>query len=281
RTQTEAIDAYDLLVLTCADIGQAHADETALREAVEVAEASRARNLMELLADETLQPANAPAAVVEEYRELRRRLRQAERLLREQEEAPQDGGRRAAPAGSTDPVRQEAGRLQAEHQRLLQRIQTDFDREFNPDQPVTPLAFEAIRELLPADVPTAIVQYSVTAERGLALIVTRDEVFSVSLPDLSERQAEELAGAWFRAYAARYDAPADRNLMLAPLDSQPATAGGWDTALPALLRPVAERAVWPVAAALLQRGIGRLLLCPHRALHVFPLHACRLPDGRY
>jgi hypothetical protein len=82
RIQAEAIEAYDLLVLTCADLGQAHADEGALHEAAEVAEASRARNLMELLTDETLQPTNAPETVVEEYRRLRRRLRQAERLLR-------------------------------------------------------------------------------------------------------------------------------------------------------------------------------------------------------
>src|SRR5262249_27860741 len=158
--QTEAIEAYDLLVLTCAELGQTHADEGALREAAEVAEASRARNLMELLADETLQPVNAPEVVVEEYRRLRRRLRQAERLLRDQENAPRTAPNSAALTGSrpvrgpagrtpgtsrtvqplprqTDPpdlVRQEVERLQGEHQRLLQRIQADYDREFNPDQ---------------------------------------------------------------------------------------------------------------------------------------------------
>ena len=55
----------------------------------------------------------------------------------------------------------------------------------------------------------------------------------------------------------------------------------WDEMLPVLLQPVAERAVWPVFHALDQRRIGRLIVSPNRALHIFPLHACRLHDGRY
>ena len=46
--------------------------------------------------------------------------------------------------------------------------------------------------------------------------------------------------------------------------------------MPHLLQPVAERAVHPVADALRGLGFRRLILCPNRALHVFPLHACPL-----
>jgi CHAT domain-containing protein len=65
----------------------------------------------------------------------------------------------------------------------------------------------------------------------------------------------------------------------------PASQGGgigrWMELLPDLLEPVARRAVQPVVDALAGRGIQRLLLLPNQALHVFPLHACRLTDGRY
>src|SRR5205823_804248 len=52
-------------------------------------------------------------------------------------------------------------------------------------------------------------------------------------------------------------------------------------AIPSLLEPVAERAVRPLVDHLAGRGIRRLILAPNRALHLFPLHACCLADGRY
>ena len=57
RVQADAIDAYELLFRTNVALWEASGDEQAVREAVEVAEASRARNLNELLADELLSPA--------------------------------------------------------------------------------------------------------------------------------------------------------------------------------------------------------------------------------
>ena len=59
-------------------------------------------------------------------------------------------------------LHQEVERLRGEHQVLLKRIQDGFDPEFDPDQPIPPITFQAVRELLPTDVPTAIVQYSLT-----------------------------------------------------------------------------------------------------------------------
>ena len=118
-----------------------------------------------------------------------------------------------------------------------------------------------MRELLPEDGHTAIVQYTLTAEHGLALIVTHDGIDAVTLPQLSHGEAVDLARAWYRAYRG------DRR--------------NWDEAIPTLLKPVAERAVRPVMERLAGRGIERLILSPHRALQLFPLHACRLADGRY
>jgi CHAT domain-containing protein len=109
----------------------------------------------------------------------------------------------------------------------------------------------------------------------------RDEVLAVTLPNLREGQAVELARAWLTSYAARQDVPADRNMIVAGAVGARMPEDVWDEMLPVLLQPVAERAVWPVVRALDGRGIGRLIVSPNRALHVFPLHACRLPDGLY
>src|SRR5438067_13873445 len=42
--------------------------------------------------------------------------------------------------------------------------------------------------------------YTLTRERGLALVITRKGVEAVVLPDLNDRQASDLAYAWFLAY---------------------------------------------------------------------------------
>ena len=74
EAQIEAVHIYNRLVQTCVDIWQVYGDFDALPEAVEVAEASRARNLMEMLADEALQPADTPPELTQQFRALRNRL---------------------------------------------------------------------------------------------------------------------------------------------------------------------------------------------------------------
>jgi tetratricopeptide (TPR) repeat protein len=334
RVQGLALPVYDLLVQSCVDIWHVSGAAEALQEAIEVAEASRARNLMELLADEALQPTNAPPGLVQQFRSLRRRLRQAERRLQYEEGRP-GGGRLArdptAPteaetrrianarnleavsspqpealsAPSLDSLRQQIAPLEREYRELLARIRADYDPEFNPEQPVPPVTFQAARELLPADRSSTIVQYALTQDNGLALVVTGADILPVPLPGLSDRQAWELAGAWYVGY--RYFAIRNakndphglehgEEFLAKQVTGYEATFGlasaqalrdlcasvaTWDEALPVLLEPVAERAVRPVVAALAGRDIGRLILSPNRALHLFPLHACRLADGRY
>ncbi|HKI36446.1 MAG TPA: CHAT domain-containing tetratricopeptide repeat protein [Gemmataceae bacterium] len=291
RVQGEALHVYDNLVGVNVDIWQVYAESDALPEAVEVAEASRARNLIDMLTDEVLDPAGAPPDLRDDFRTLRRRLMQARRRLDDEENASGDtallrdetqltgsglrqmrspGGYNSPsptpaaprPASRLDEIRREFEELQRQHDAALSRLRADYDAEFNPDDPVAPITFAQARELLPTDMPTAFVQYSLTQQRGLALVVTHDDVFAITLPDLAGQQGWELAEAWYSSYYG-----GDR--------------AAWEAAVPGLLRPVAERAVRPVVAALAGRGIRRLVLSPNRALHVFPLHACTLDDGRY
>jgi CHAT domain-containing protein/tetratricopeptide (TPR) repeat protein len=293
--QTEAVLVYDLLALTCVDIWRTFGEERAPEEAVEVAEANRARNLAELLAEEALRPANAPPDLVQSFHLLRHRLRQAERRLQYEEESGPQPFSRVPPAGpgphgtpftstasgaasgSPDLVqtrrrlprtadhlhdlREEVERRRRDYLELLEQIRAGHDPDFDPDQPVRPIRYEVIQKLLSVGRPTAIAYYTLTAKRGVALLLTRERVLPVELPNLSERQGWELALAWLRALQGDGGQP-------------------WEDALPAMLEPIAERAVRPVVAALEQK-VERLILVPHRALHLFPLHACRLIGGGY
>src|SRR5207249_2749554 len=100
RVQAEAAHIYERLVETCIDLWDVEGGLHHLREAVEVAEASRSRHLIDLLADEALQPKFAPAYLVEAFRQLRRRLRQIERRLMEEGA----GGLRQSGATAGDPA---------------------------------------------------------------------------------------------------------------------------------------------------------------------------------
>jgi hypothetical protein len=298
RVQGEALHIAEALVQTCVHISEVSQDSDSLREAVEVAEASRARNLMELIAKEALQPANTPPDLIDEHADWHRRLRQAERRLYGESKEPRSEERLRVQQSEVDGLRRQ-------YQAVLERIRSQHDPEFTPDQPVPPISFPDAVGLIPDDKPTAVVQYSLTRGKGLALVVTRQDVQAVVLPDLNDRQASERAYAWFLAYQyykirnnrqnpdrledaaralqkvmPRYEA-AFGNGRAQALRELLAGTTTWEAALPVLLEPVAERVVWPVVQALAQRGIGRLILSPNRGLHVFPLHACHLAESRY
>jgi CHAT domain-containing protein/tetratricopeptide (TPR) repeat protein len=283
RVQGEALHVYEDLMNVNVDLWQLSNDRGALYEAVETAEQSRARNLMEMLSEEVLSPAGAPPHLADEFRQLRRRLRH----VREQLDA-KDGTADTAGDGDTTPgtrllrgpggldsaeipaasprakvienAQQTFDALQRQYDEALTTIRTRYDPEFNPDRPVAPVTFAQARDLLPLDTPTAFVQFCLTHKRGCAFVLTRDDAFAVPLPDLNADEGWELASAWYRSYYGSERAE-------------------WEEAVPDLLRPVSERAVRTVVAALDKLNVRRLILTPHKGLHVFPLHACTLADG--
>jgi CHAT domain-containing protein/tetratricopeptide (TPR) repeat protein len=295
RVLAEALPAYRLLVEVCLDIGRIFNDPDAWREAAEVAEASRARALMELLAEQELAPANAPLELVAEFRRLRKDLRDAMLRLEMEEaqaaravEEPRPKSKRAPRtdeerAGVRSPQllhdyyetpseqrRQflvaEVERLERDHQAVLDRVR-QHDPEFDPDQPVPPVTFAEMQALLPIDRPTAVVQYTLTPNRAAALVITPDGVDAVELPGLNAQRGIELANDWYTAYRRAFDTPGPGN--------------AWANELPAKLEPMAKGAVWPVVERLRGRGVERLIFAPAGAMHLFPLHAAVLPDGTY
>ena len=56
----------------------------------------------------------------------------------------------------------------------------------DPDRPVHPLTVAEIRALIPTDVRSAFVQFTIAADTGLALILTRKGIECVKLPLLSD-----------------------------------------------------------------------------------------------
>ena len=125
-------------------------------------------------------------------------------------------------------------------------------------------------------------------------MLTADHLRCVRLPELTSAKTNQWVGEWLGHYYARHgtgEAGAASPAGVAAWWSR------WAQAMPALLEDIAAAAVRPVVEMMIQErlcagglggtggsdspGITRLVLSPHRGLHVFPLHACRLVDGRF
>jgi CHAT domain-containing protein len=328
RTQTEVIRVYERLVQCCVEAWERTEDLSALKEAVEVAEAARSRQLLELLQDEVLEPDALPL-LVKRYHETRRRLCLLQRLKYGGENFPTSGGSywsepKAAsltqsgtdgPSAQSDPPAACRGRggtsylgerrrrlgdelsvVAEQHHGLLREIQTRYDPEFDPDQPVPPVKYKTIQALLPRDKPTAIVQYCLGLNRSFAFIIAPSELLVVPLPGFNETEARDAAAVWFRTYyndtrrralelystalqAGDGGAAATLNEQAASLNEQWTTQ--WEAALPALLTTISIQAVRPVTDILVRLNVQRLILSLNRSLHLLPLHACQIEENQY
>ncbi len=315
----EAATIYDGQVRTCIDLWDTEepADPQYLREAAEAAEAGRARHLIDLLVDEDLHPRNLPPGkenLAGEFGKLRKHLRavraELERLetreggawidsWRDRDADDQtdedgvddpDGGNgsqfkhaalsdeeaeNAVPIPVEEGIPLEVRRQMAKRQEEIERTEArqaevlreihKFDPEFNPDDPGAAAKLTDIQGILPNG--TAAVQFTLTEGETIALIVTCDSIEPVRLEGASLEDCREWMASWVddrKELFKRHDA----NIGLAI----------WGESLPARLKPMTEHITAPLAEKL-PAEIDRLLLCPHRDLHLFPLHACGTGQG--
>jgi hypothetical protein len=262
RLQEANANIFDSLAKVNLQIWEIENDLDALQECLTVAEQGRSRNLLEMLAEETLAAKNAPLELVEEFRTLRKQARQARMRLQHEESRsvqapPKDDKPKPSDGTKTRDldfdlaadrivhseeriqfVRQELAKLEQQERTTLAKIQK-HDNEFNPDDPVPPVSIEEIRQLLPTDKRTAFLSYTITSDRGFAVLVTREEIHAVALPQMSIGECDQLRRNWLTVYYTQKDE--------------------WPEAIPDLLEPVAERAVRPAGcrvAATADRAAG-------------------------
>ncbi|MEO0445819.1 MAG: tetratricopeptide repeat protein, partial [Verrucomicrobiota bacterium] len=101
RIQQEAVGIYQGLLATYLDLYEegGRGEISHLQKAVEVAEASRCRGLIDLLVGEELRPEGVDATLVDEFFSLRERLQSAQAAL-DAEERRQPGGGAAGESGA-------------------------------------------------------------------------------------------------------------------------------------------------------------------------------------
>jgi CHAT domain-containing protein len=171
-------------------------------------------------------------------------------------------GRRSG-GSRLDELQRELARADEEYQHAVREVRDRHDPGYDPDRPVPPVSFAQMRGLIPADVRTALVQFTLTARRGVAIVITAERPHLVPFAaGWTARRAEELADEW-------------SDLCRRYRDSK--DSGGWNRALDRLLQVVEEGLLGPLAAVLRAENVRRVVLAPHRGLHVLPLHAGRCP----
>lgn len=208
RVHEETYQIYEFLFHSDIALWMASGDHHALQEAVEVAEASRARRLNDQIAAERLVQRDLPEHLREHFLSVRRALHDAETRLYTQEgdrtkavlseRDVQDNG---AAQRITD-LEAEIVRLRKAYRETVNRIRRD-DPAFEPDRAIRPISFDQIRQSIPEDKPTAIIQFVVGDEKSVALITTKHEVIAVQLPEVDNKRLTEFATIWRDTYQRR------------------------------------------------------------------------------
>jgi len=262
---TEAIEFYQKQVQAYINIGQ-------WDKAIETVERSKARNLIELLANRDLYPkGDIPQETIAQLDRLWRTIPSLERQLQvvrdllsintSELEEPQR-------QSLEESQRQLQLQLQSSGQQLdgiLNQIKL-IDPSFSLTQKVEQIQFSDIQNLV--NDRTAIIEWYITSDKILTFIVTANSRHPL-VEQASVQQLEDLAN-WQNDYLATYYQETKE----------------WKANLASNLKQLAEilnidRILAQIDDIFNKQGgkCDRLILIPHRILHLLPLHALPLANG--
>jgi CHAT domain-containing protein len=254
-----------------------------LDEAVAVLEQSKARNLLDLLANRDLGPPQAPPDLVHEYDRLRFVLRRLvttstadSGVSSQPDSSGSDGDTRGAPAATCEAVLAEQRRHAL---RRLEEVSAElhrYDPDFLPAAP--PVRFADVAAAVPAAPDSAVVLLALREADATALLLRRTLDGAVEPPRMEDViPLPDLSRAWLgrRLFGAGAD-DESVGLLYAYWTGDHAH---WAADLDRLLGELGMRLVAPLLPRLRLLGVRHLLLVPHHELHLLPLHACWTLDA--
>ncbi|MEB3885150.1 tetratricopeptide repeat protein [Lyngbya sp. CCY1209] len=244
--------------------------------AIEYADRSKTRNLVELLATRDLYPkGDIPPEVLDELTRLRQEIETEQRRL-EIEERSRDSfgggmmGERSpqiTDIKTTPPDRSHLNQLQQQLDDLINGEITPIDPDFRRTQKVEPIPFAEIQALTGEN--TAILEWYILSDRFLVFIVTpptkptATDGEAVTLWQSNSEDYQQLI-KWANDYLNSY-----RNRESAE----------WKNSLTSRLQQLGEILHINELIATIEKTAkkcDRLVLIPNRFLHLFPLHALPL-----
>ncbi|WP_293214283.1 MULTISPECIES: CHAT domain-containing tetratricopeptide repeat protein [unclassified Microcoleus] len=236
-------------------------------EAIEYAERSKARNLVELLATRDFYPkGDIPETVINQLSRLRREIDTEQRRVDiEQTNRNNNGGRISGERSPQIDNLQTTIRDQTNLTQLRQQLNELIDREIKPIDPdfaltqeVKGISYSDIQSLTAEN--TAILQWYITSDRLLAFIITPESptpiVWQSSKTDFKALEN------WFNEYLKDYQENKTQ----------------WQQNLASRLQSLADILHLNDLLGRVAKQCSQLILIPHRYLHLLPLHA--LPVSR-
>ena len=268
-------------ILVYFNIVQACINNEQPEKAIEYAERSKARNLVELLANRNLQPkGNVPEKIINKLEYLRDKIATEQQYLfnkTQDTNTNADENQRKAENQKQEKTRQRLQQLQQVQLDKLIKIEIQrYDPYFSLTQKVKPIKFEEIESLL--DKRTAIIEWYIIADKIIAFIITPKPQFlffgkrkgSVSV---WESQPEDLDALfdWANKYLQDYYNEEENQ-------NQEDKNKQWENNLNERLEELAEILHIDELITKIPQNCHRLILIPHRLLHIFPLHALEVKN---
>src|SRR6476661_310523 len=237
-------------------------------KALEYVERSKARNLVELLANRDIKPkGNIPETILNELSRLGREIEAEQRQLEiEQINRNSNGGRilgeRSLQIDSLTTSRDftHLTKLRKQLDELIAHKITSIDPDFSLTQKVKPILYKDIQTLTGEN--TAILEWYILGDKFLTFIITAQSPTPI-IWQSSTADFQALVN-WDNEYRKEYK------------EIKPQ----WKQKLASRLQNLAEILHLDEILKNIPKPCDRLILIPHRFLHLFPLHALPISHER-
>jgi CHAT domain-containing protein/TPR repeat protein/predicted enzyme related to lactoylglutathione lyase len=247
--QENAIEVYFQMLQACINAQN-------LTKAVETAERSKARNLVELLANRDLYPkGDIPQEILTRLDSLRRDIPAIQRQLGQTSTSQLSESNN----DTQKQLRDELTKLQQQLDSVLEQIKL-FDPDFSLTQKVTPILHSEIQSLVADN--TAIIEWYITEDKFATFVITSTSP-QIQLWQSSEQDLQDLIN-WANEYLTDYT------------DEKDEYKTQWRQNLATRLQRLGEILHLDEIINLVPPTVDKLVLIPHRFLHLFPLHALNL-----
>jgi len=251
------ISIYDKIVQACINNKQ-------LALAVEYAERSKARNLVEIIASRDIRPkGNIPQEIINKFDSLRKEIQAEKTSLSRQiqlqiQDTNFDEKQRQEENDKWKVTHQNIENLQQQLEELIKNKIQPLDPSFSLNQNIESINFTEIKSLL--DERTAIIEWYITTDKIVAFIISLSLESSEKIT-FWQSQPEDLDILldWKNEYLKDYDNSLKRKQ--------------WRNELEERLKKLAEILHIDKILELIPQNCDRLILIPHRFLHIFPFHA--------
>jgi CHAT domain-containing protein len=242
-------------------------------EAIEYVERSKARNLVELFANRDIKPkGNIPETVLNELSRLSREIEAEQRRLEiEQINRNSNGGiilrERSLQIDSLTTSRDSTHltKLRKQLDELIAREITPIDPDFSLTQKVKPILYKDIQTLTGEN--TAILEWYIAGDKFFTFIITPQTPTPI-IWQSSTANFEALVN-WYDEYRKDYEE-----------SKPPERKPQWQEKLASRLQNLAEILQLDRILENIPKQCDRLILIPHRFLHLFPLHALPISHER-